>query len=233
MRKWARHPGCSCSKCPCAPQFSSWESSWRFNQFGDHHFSHPNAPPNAPYMAVPAWFLSKSGFCDGECLGPTPRQWSAGGLKSRLVLTWTNGVLATCYFVILDRPSCTFSLSSLFCKSWMTSNHPAFKWSSCCWSLKEKIAGNPSVIFLRIWLLQSDAPTRCNRDCLAKAHLLNFCKSSDDHLVIFCKKRSDDFLQKPIWWFFCKSTSGDFFAKVHLVIFCKSPSGKFLQKQIW
>ena len=175
MRKWARHPGCSCSKCPCAPQFSSWESSWRFNQFGDHHFSHPNAPPNAPYMAVPAWFLSKSGFCDGECLGPTPRQWPAGGLESRLVLTWTNGVLATCYFVILARPSCAFSLWSLFCKSWMTSNHPAFKWSSCCWSLKEKIAGNPSVIFLRIWLLQSDAPTRCNRDCLAKAHLRNFC----------------------------------------------------------
>ena len=129
-----------------------------------------------PCMAVPAWFLSKSGFCDGECLGPTPRQWPAGGLKSRLVLTWTNGVLATCYFVILARPSCTFSLSSLFCKSWMTSNHPTFKWSSC-WSLKEKIAGNPSVIFLRIWLPQSDAPTRCNRDCLAKAHLVIFCKS--------------------------------------------------------
>ena len=170
MRKWSRHPGCSCSKCPCAPQFSSWESSWRFNQFGDHHFSHPNAP----YMAVPAWFLSKSGFCDGECLGATPRQWPAGGLESRLVLTWTNGVRATCYFVILDRPSCTFSLSSLFCKSWMTSHHPPFRWSSC-WPLKEKIAGNPSVIFLRIWLPQSDAPTRCNRDCLAKAHLVNFC----------------------------------------------------------
>ena len=195
-------------------------------------------------MAVPAWFLSKSGFCDGECLGPTPRQWPAGGLEFRLVLTWTNGVLATCNFVILDRPSCTFSLSSLFCKSWMTSHHPAFRWSSC-WSLKEKIAGNPSVIFLRIWLPQSDAPTRCNRDWLAKAHLVNFCKSSSGNLLhkaiwwflqkpiwwFFAEARPVIFMQKPIWWFFlqkliwwffCKSHIWWFFAKAHLVIFCKS-----------
>ena len=171
MRKWARHPGCSCSKCPCAPQVSSAPGDL-INLVTTISVIPMHLPMH--HMAVPAWFLSKSGFCDGECLGPTPRQWPAGGLKSRLVLTWTNGVLATCYFVILARPSCAFSLWSLFCKSWMTSSHPTFKWSSC-WSLKEKIAGNPSVIFLRIWLPQSDAPTRCNRDCLAKAHLRNFC----------------------------------------------------------